>query len=180
MKVVCGKVLGMYLTLRIKLTTAMLGDQRTREKIRRFSRPPAFEGNIATDVIRWHWLIKEAATALELDDIDPSRVLVEQSYKCPALELYSRTYIRENQRTGKKKREQDLFESIRVGAELDLKFMVTQTTDPREQDDGLRAPTEGELEEIFRVIGNTLGISPWGAKFGYGRFKVLSLTKETF
>ena len=152
----------------------MLGDQRNRENTRRFLRPPAFDGDIATDAIRWHWAISEASNALGFADVDAHSVLIEQSFKKPAFELYSRIWYHEN-KSGKKTRKQDLFESIRVGAVLSFNFMVTQSCDPRGSDSGKRPPSVEELINIFTVIGSNIGISPWGSKFGYGRFKVLSL-----
>jgi hypothetical protein len=35
-----------------------------------------------------------------------------------------------------------------------------------------RPPTKEEVKECFTIIGESIGLSPWGSKFGYGRFIV--------
>ena len=166
----------MLYNLKIKLTSKMLGDQRTRDNIRRFDRPAALQGDIRMDIPRWHWAIREAFSSLQLDEVDHRKILMEHRLKSPRVDLYVRKWTQENKRTGAKENCREMFENIREGAELTLQVLVTDELSPEELDVGLRAPTPEELTKVFSVIGELVGISPWGNNFGYGRFTVLSLT----
>lgn len=66
---------------------------------------------------------------------------------------------------------------IDVGTVLTFKLLVPGDPEPGTQSRG-RTPTELELTRIFETIGEMLGISPWGSRFGYGRFKVVSVAKQ--
>jgi len=168
----------MLYNARIKLTSPMLGDQHTRDKTRRFDRPAALKGDIRLDIPRWHWAIKEAVTSLGMTTVDPRKILMEHRMKTPKVDLFVRKWTQENKRTGDKTQCREMFESIREGAEITLQVLVVEKLEPNEEDTALRAPTSDELTKIFSVIGELVGISPWGSNFGYGRFTVMSV-KET-
>lgn len=151
----------------------MLGDQRTKEQVRRFNRPPLLKGEIQLDAPRWVWLISQASQAVN-KEIDPSGIYMAKSIRCPALELYNRRWIQENKHTGKKKRQTEMFESIKAGAVLTYECMTSDEPDPALKDDPRRMPFPDEIHDIFTEIGDKLGISPWGSQFGYGRYELLS------
>jgi len=167
----------MHYSLRIKLITRMLGDQRNADKIRRFPKPGIMKGEIAMDLSRWSWLLTEALHSLNMPEIDVESVHMCSSFRSPTLEVFRRNWRETNRRTGKTRECDEMFESIRPGAELELRLFVTQTKDPggMEEEVETRPPTTEELRKVFEVIGTTLGVSPWGSKFGYGRFEVLEL-----
>ena len=58
----------------------------------------------------------------------------------------------------------ELFEIYRSGTVLTLAFDLLKIP---------QAPTEAQLRELLGWVGQHLGISQFGAKFGYGRFQVL-------
>jgi len=60
---------------------------------------------------------------------------------------------------GKKER----FESINVGITIPVEFVYM---------DSLMQLTEGDMYKIIVHIGKFYGLSPWGNKFGYGRFEI--------
>lgn len=161
----------MKVELRVKLTSPMLGAQVSADRIRKMDCPPEFNGNIRVDIPRWHWAIQEAATALHLDEVDIHAIRLEKSYKCPTLVIHRRDF-----KKGSEKK-MEMFESIRKGAELTFNMLLVQSPDPTGPRTSIkrRPPTIEELGSIFQLIGDTLGISPWGAQYGYGRFDVLSV-----
>lgn len=165
----------MLYELRLKLTSEMLGDQQTPDRVRRFNRPKSMGGKIALNIPQWTWAIGEAIQALHLDQVDPGRVMMERQMRAPTLQLYTRRWSKTNGRTGKKVQKQEMFESIGVGAELGINLMVSEHPAPGSEKRGLQAPTQDELRQIFSLIGSLMGISPWGAGFGYGRFDVLDV-----
>lgn len=165
----------MLYELRLKLVSEMLGDQQTPDRVRRFNRPKSMGGRIALDLPHWTWAVREAVRALHLDQVDPGRVMMERQMRAPTLQLYTRRWSQANGRTGRKVQKKEMFESICVGAELGINFMVGEQPAPGAEKRGLRAPTQDELKQIFSLIGDLVGISPWGAGFGYGRFDVLDV-----
>lgn len=161
--------------IRIKLTSPMLGDQHTRDNTRRFDRPASLNGYIRLDMPRWNWAISEALKTSDLfKDIDPERVMMEHKLRTPKLDLHNRTWLKENKRTGQKTRCREMFESINEGAEITLNVLVSEDPSP-DSKDIRRAPTVEELEKMFSVMGDLVGISPWGSQFGYGRFSLISV-----
>jgi len=163
----------MLYELRIKLTSEMLGEQQTHQKIRRFNRPKNLNGNILLDIPYWSWAISEACEALSFRDVDGSRIMMDRSLRSPSLQIHVRHWMQTNGRTGKKTRKEEKFESIPVGAELSFKLIVSEKPDPSKRADGERSPTEDELFKIFETLGQLIGVSPWGSRFGYGRFDVM-------
>lgn len=153
----------------------MLGDQHTRDNIRRFDRPASLNGCIRLDMPRWNWAISEALkTSNMFQGIDPERIMMEHKLKTPKLDLHNRSWLKENRRTGKKTRCREMFEAISEGAEITLNVLVSEDPSP-DSKDIRRAPTQEELVRMFSVMGDLVGISPWGSQFGYGRFSVLEV-----
>jgi len=144
----------MILQIQIKLTTPLLGDKFTKEKIRRFEK--ADEDNylkINRDL--WCKAIQEAdsikTSGKRIKDILPPDKILS-----PTLRIYRRMY---------NKRKIDVFESIQKQTVLTFQLAV-KTKDEQ-------SPDVETVKELFELIGKHIGLSDWGSKFGYGRFKVL-------
>jgi len=73
---------------------------------------------------------------------------------------------------------EEMFEAISSGAVLTLRFAVTSPMPNSNAVSNLEAPDNRQLESIFKFIGLYLGFSPWGNKFKYGRFSVLSVEDD--
>lgn len=145
--------------LRIKLTASWLGNQRTRENVRRFRRDR--DGKIAVDLPQWNWIFKQAADALHMGDIDTDTIRPETNINPPTLVLYRRNY------THKNKQQFEMFEAMRENCVLNIKVLVT-ATDKQDK----FPPDLARLRDIFSFTGTFLGLSPWGGQYGYGRFDV--------
>lgn len=148
--------------LKIKLTSVWLGNQRTRENVRRFRRDS--DGKLAVDLAQWSWTFQQAAEALHMDDIDTDTIRPQMNIDPPTLVLYRRKY------THKNKQQSEMFEALRENLVLTIKILVTTT----EKSDKY-SPDEARLRDIFRFTGMFLGLSPWGGQYGYGRFDVVEL-----
>lgn len=166
----------MLYELRIKLTTPMLGDQTTRDNLRKFDTPPVFNGDIRLSIPRWHWAVSEAAKQADLEHVDARRIMLDHRLRRPSMELYNRSWFEE--RRGKSVRCSEMFESIRAGAELTLGFLITDVADPSGDVDKLKTPSLGELTVLMQTVGSYIGISPWGSSFGYGRFDVMHIIRK--
>ena len=166
----------MLLTIKIRLKSPLLGQQATGKspgakgtsvQVRRFKK----EGDqIAIDVPQWLWWFREAATALGMKDVDVSCIRMDNGFRAPALYLYNRRW------TQSSKLQQECFESIREGTVLTLPLFITSNEDPKSS---LRPPDPTEVHQLFAFVGQWLGISPWGGKFGYGRFTVESCNETS-
>lgn len=159
----------MLLTIKIRLKSPLLGQQATGKspgakgtsvQVRRFKK----EGDqISIDIPQWLWWFREAANALKMKDVDVSCIRMDSGFRAPALFLHNRRW------TQSSKLQQECFESIREGTVLTLPLFIASTEDPKSP---LRPPTLTEVHQLFAFVGQWLGISPWGGKFGYGRFTV--------
>lgn len=158
----------MLYEVKIKLTSAWLGQQRTKEQIRRFRKLKP-SNNIAIDNAQWQWAFQEAADALHLNHVDVSTIYTDQGFEAPTLQLYNRRY------THNGKPHQELFESIRENTVITLEMLVTT---PTQQNKLTQSPSKSELDQILCFVGRMLGLSPWGSRFGFGRFKIESIEEK--
>ena len=149
--------------VKIKLTSSWLGNQRTRENVRRFRRDR--DGKLAVDMAQWNWTFQQAAEALHMSDIDTDTIRPQMNIDPPSLVLYRRNY------THKNKQQHEMFEAIRENCVLTIKVLVT-ATDKQDK----FAPDLARLRDIFKFTGMFLGLSPWGGQYGYGRFDVEDIT----
>jgi hypothetical protein len=171
----------MLLDLKIKLKKPFLGANASQEGVRRFSRESKLPSHIDLDLARMGWCLSEAVDALDLQDVSTDCIIFETSYKAPKLSLYTRRW-RQQIKGGKTEWQSERFESIQAGCNLVLRVLLLNRLDPATEEiseDGLRPPTVKEFEAMIKFVGNILGMSPWGNNFGYGRFKVLSVTPVT-
>lgn len=155
----------MLIEARIKITRELLGDRRTPEKVRRLTLQR--EGWVAIGLDRWAWGLREAANALHFE-VNSDCVLLRDGIRCPSTCLYNRIYT-----NPAGQREQEMFESIRKGAELTFNLVIT-SPEPHSSNN-LPPPTAEQLKQMLQFVGEYFGISQWGSKFGYGRFDVLDL-----
>lgn len=178
--------------IRIKLTEAMLAARRGANMIRRFDiaavdkkkfpeRPVMWEPNI----LQWRWAIKEALEAKGL----PAEEMIDfirlpNQIKCPTIHLYQRNW-KDSKKPGVQQHE--MFEAFNAGAELTIPILIvsdledkneTQPKNVFEEMFKTKPPTKQQVIECFELIGSNIGLSPWGSKFGYGRFVVIKDNNE--
>jgi len=162
----------MLVELQIKLRSSMLGAKRTKNNIRVFERDNSYKPErLKIDLSQWYWAIGESQNSLGMQGVDPFGVRLESSFDSPTLEMYVRRWDDRRQKDNR-----EMFESIRKGAILTFPMMLLNKTEPHAGiDSDKRPPTIKELKDTFDCVGSMLGLSPWGSKFGYGRFSVQSL-----
>jgi hypothetical protein len=162
----------MMLRVRIKLLTPLLGSKATRDGVRRFNRDNRMDGDtVPLDMALWHWALSQAADTLGVP-FSGDMVRMADGVKGPALSLYIRRYRRSA--GGEECKEQ--FESVRGGAELDIPFMLFTSPAPGAGKDGIL--TLEDFRRILELTGSMVGVSPWGSKFGYGRFRLLGVEES--
>jgi hypothetical protein len=154
----------MLCEIKIRLTQPMLGQQRDPSGIRRFTRTSA--AALAIDHERWIWAFNEAAKALHLE-VDTSALHPSDGIASPTIVLYNRKWV--DRKSGSERQRQEMFESVRKGTVLTFRLAVTGSQ-------LLPAPTPDEVKALFSYIGEFIGISQWGNRFGYGRFTVDTVT----
>jgi len=137
------------LDIELSVKTPLLGCKVVEGQPRKFLR--AEDQRIA--VIREIWLkhLTAAANDQELT-FDPNALNLPLSIDVDKYELYTRTYNRVKK---------EKFESVPKGATI--KFECTLFENKLD-------PTD--FAEILATMGEWYGISQWGTKFGFGRFKV--------
>lgn len=162
----------MFLNVQIKLTSEFLGQKRQRDGVRIFSKD---KNKILwlVDLQQWSWAFKEAASALEFNEVDTSSIRVATGILLPTLALHRRRYTPER---GKSRgMQEEMFESFRENSVITFQVLITSAME--EKKPGRRPPSLGEFESILAFVGEMVGLSPWGNKFGYGRFKVINIEK---
>lgn len=145
----------MLVTAKIKLRLPFLGDMRPDHKgVRRFHKQ---FGEIKNNAQMWQDQFGIAASELRYQ-IDKKAIEPPDHFRAPTLHLYNRIY---------NKVRSEMFESFSAGTVL--------TVDIRIREDLAKAPTVDQLGTILRFTGDRLGLSPFGSKFGFGRFILNSL-----
>jgi len=145
----------MLTLVRIRLNTPLLGDLSPgRDGIRRFRK----EGDmVLINEQTWREQFTQAAGEAHMlvntEAICPPRTLLPASYH-----IYTRHYSQVKL---------DYFESFRKGTVLNMTFMLRENLP--------KAPTLEQFKTLLSLVGTWLGLSPWGSKFGYGRFEVMDV-----
>jgi len=153
----------------------MLGNKRTKEGVRRFDRAKAFNSHIQLDVAQWLWAIQSAMTAIHMEELDAQAIRLPLTIDAPAIDLYTRKWM--DGRTKKQKRES--FEAIKGGAVITIDVVLLEEPDPADGSTRfIQTPTIDEFRKLMTFVGKMLGLSPWGSRFGYGRFSVESIKKK--
>jgi len=141
----------------IKLTQPLLGNIQTSSGLRAFSllnKDPKEQVKLI-EINTQYWLAiflqagKELGLNLKKENFIFSTVMEFDGN----FEVETRTFNKTNVET---------FEAVGRGSELTIKFLYK---DPE--------ISRVALVNLLRHVGNFYGISPWGSKFGYGRFIVL-------
>lgn len=154
----------MLCEIKIRMTTPLLGQQRDPSGIRRFTRTASQA--IAIDLERWLWAFSEAAKSLHVN-VHTSSLHPAEGIAAPTIVLYNRRW--KDRKSGQEVQRQEMFESVRKGTVLTFRLAVT--TDSENQ-----KPTAEQVQSLFGYIGEFIGISQWGNRFGYGRFSVDNVT----
>lgn len=125
----------------------------------------------------WRWAMLDAVESLNLE-VDINRVHLPPGIRLPTIFLFERNY-----KTRPKNRHQEgraktaKHEAVRTNTILGFKVNISS---PRpDEKTPAAAPTAGELEKIFNHIGEYIGLSPFGSAFGFGRFYIHSISRET-
>lgn len=124
------------------------------------------------DNAQWRWALREAFQSMGLiPEVDLDYLRLPVSIKMPTIRMYVRVW------DPKSKKNNECFESIQAGAVITIPVFILSELEQSSQFNGIqigsRAPTKEEVIQAFRIIGESIGLSPWGSKFGYGRFNLL-------
>jgi hypothetical protein len=146
----------MILIAQIRLTSRFLGSGKPQKGIRKLR----MLGDTMVEINRKEWLIdlQNASRNLKLDVDLHNSVVLPEGILAPSVHLYRRVY------SGVKV---DFFESLRENTILTFDLML--------RDECPNCPTLDQFKDILTVDGEYYGISQWGNKFGYGKFKVENL-----
>lgn len=160
------------ITLRCKLTSPFLGDQRGASGIRKLN--TITQGNITyfqPGNAQWRWALREAMDVLGiLDKTNIDYVRLPTRIVAPKTHLYVRILDRQDPD------KRNTFECFQAGTVISFTTLILGRLENEISVPGLedRPPTEQEIKQCFDIIGENIGLSPWGSKFGYGRFLLLN------
>lgn len=157
--------------VRIKFTRPFLGTRPNRDGIKTIDvdKRPGESGEVmlCLDHAQWRWAMKEAIDSLGLSgqtSIDFIRFPIKA--KAPKISKYMKVFDSKNPKKN------PIFECFPAGSILSFSVFLLGSTE-EDSLDGKRPLTEEEFLECLKLVGEFIGISPWGSKFGYGRFDVL-------
>jgi len=155
-------------TMRIRLLTPMLGSRSDpTSKIQLF--PRAACGGVAFTFPIWSWGLNNAARHLGLENFDDESIRPGRTWhETPRVVLYNRTYTKAN------KPVTQTFESFPEGSTLVAKIFLAQP----HRGVGGKAVDIDTMTSLICDVGEYFGLSPWGSKFQYGRFQLLSFTQD--
>ena len=157
--------------VRIKFTRPFLGTRPNRDGIKTIDvdKRPGESGDImlCIDTAQWRWAIKEAIDSLGLADetsVDFIRFPVKA--KAPIITKYLKVFDSRNPKKN------PVFECFPAGSVLSFSVFLLGSIEG-DTSNNKRPLTEEEFMSCLKLVGEFIGISPWGSKFGYGRFEVL-------
>lgn len=154
-------------TLKLRITRPWLAERKLKD-IRKFDVDTVGDKLfMSLDLVRWRWAIKEALDGIGvLGETDIDYIGLPASIPAPSFRLYKRIWDPKD--PGK----QELFQCIPSGTVLTIPLVIFSSLpdNPMAAYLGLRPPTEEEIRKCFSVIGESIGLSPFGSRFGYGRF----------
>lgn len=159
------------LSIKIKLTRPILGTRTARSGLRLLDVDRDKNDNsyvwFYPDQDMWRWAFTEALDSLGLlPDVGADYIRFPLKIKTPPPGKYIRV------RDSRNPKSNPVFECFSAGTVLSFDVFILGKSS-HNQDSPLRPPTEEEVIECFKTIGEFIGISPWGSKFGYGRFDVV-------
>ena len=141
----------------IRTTSRWLGHLRTPEQIRKFKlatyNHDAAKISIALDDRWWREAFTRAAKDVKLT-FDSEEITFADYFAVSAIEPepYTRVY---------NKIHKERFEAIPIGTVIRMELVLVQDHTP------------DELTRLVNHVGKFYGLSPWGNKFRYGRFKIV-------
>ena len=157
--------------VRIKFTRPFLGTRPNRDGIKTIDtdKRPGEAGDImlCLDQAQWRWAMKEAIDSMGLSgqtSVDFIRFPVKA--KAPKISKYMKVFDSKNPKKN------PVFECFPAGSILSFSVFLLGSVEG-ESCNRKRPLTENEFIECLKLVGEFIGISPWGSKFGYGRFEVL-------
>lgn len=161
--------------IKIKLKKAMLAARHGKGDVRRFDLNPGSSNKVRWEInqVQWRWAMSEALDSMNLlreTSVDYIRIPVD--IECPGIGLYTRRW------TDKAGSHKEDFEAFRAGTTITIPVTILSELEGKSDSPfdnllSLRPPTEEEVFKCFDIIGAEIGLSPWGSKFGYGRFEVV-------
>lgn len=164
--------------IQIKLVSPFLGNLRQRDGTRALN---TYEKDklkyFLPDIIQWRWALNQAFESTGLiEDSVLDFIRLPQRIVAPQIYLYSRVRDKKNPNN------REMFESFRTGTVISFPVFILSTleTTTALQDnypESHRPPTKEELIQCFSLVGDQIGLSPWGSNYGYGRFDVLTADK---
>lgn len=146
----------MLLNLKLRLVTPMLGTRKVpKNPARQLER--VANNRIAINEALWLDQMRLAAKQLGIPFKDEF-VMLDEGFDTPSTNIYKRVY---------KKTNVEYFEAISKNNVLNIDIIL--------RDDLPGCCSVIELKNILELVGKFFGLSPWGSKFGYGKFKVEEL-----
>lgn len=157
--------------VRIKFTRPFLGTRPGRDGVRTIDvdRRPAGEEDamLCLDHAQWRWVMKEALDSLGLSSqTSVDFIRFPAKAKAPKISRYMKVFDSKNPKKN------PVFECFPAGSVLAFSVFLLGSEEG-DATDNKRPMTEDEFKECLKLVGEFIGISPWGSKFGYGRFDVL-------
>lgn len=153
--------------IKCKLTTPFLGARR-KEKMRVFDINTVGDKKyFKIDNPQWRWALREAFGSMGLiPTVDIDYIRLPAEIQAPAIRTYKRLW---------ESRNEESFECFQAGTVITFPVFILTELEQRNFNGiqiSSRPPTKEEVKECFEIIGESIGLSPWGSKFGYGRFIV--------
>ena len=111
-----------------------------------------------------YWKEQFRIAAMQLHyPIDVNTLYPPPGMEAASIHLFRRIYS---------KRHVELFESFRAGTVLTFDFMV--------REDKPRCPDVAQFKNMLQFIGEYLGLSQFGSKFGFGRFQLIDVKLKVY
>lgn len=119
------------------------------------------------DTPQWRWAIQEAFNSMDLiPEVDVDYIRLPIEIPAPTIRTYKRNW---------ESRNEESFECFQAGTVITFPVFILSELEQKNFNGirmSSRPPTKEEVKQCFSIIGESIGLSPWGSKFGYGRFAI--------
>lgn len=159
----------------MKLITPFLGDIRTNKETRKLNIKRVLEEDYwLPKIAQWRWAFSSAIESMGLaQTVNIDFIRFPARIKSPKIRIYSRAYERNNPDAT------DMFECFSAGTVITFTIFVLGSLEVEAMvSENKRPPTREEIIQAFEIVGESIGLSPWGSKFDYGRFEILTSEQQ--
>lgn len=118
---------------------------------------------------QWHWALREGLRLSGKDADSADYISLPRRIKAPTI----RPFYRAKSKLEKFRKIE--YQSFQKGSIVQFDVAVLSEINPEDVDPNIPSPPlieQNDVIKTFEIIGDLIGLSPWGNRYGFGRFTI--------